>query len=241
MKQNEIDLYSLLGQAWYNILSEDTKKKLIVALEQVQECLDLGEVICPEKKNVLRVFKAMSPHEIKVLILGQDPYYTRCPVTKQLYADGFAFSTPDTNSVPKSLQIILDAIEKEYYFSEGFREPRQNISTDLTRWVNQGVFLLNTALTVRLGTSLSHNKIWYRFTIGLLKDLSIALPDIVYLLWGNEAKALKEFIHISTHRRKILEDIHPNAVSYNPTLTFNGKFEAANRILIELNKTPIIW
>jgi uracil-DNA glycosylase len=202
----------------------------------------------PERKDIFRVF-SMPLNEIKVVILGQDPYANGEAV-------GLSFAVNSAESMPASLRIIKGEIENKdtlWYF----KKYEDAMWKTLTHWVQQGVFLLNTALTVQQGITGSHLGYWYWFTREVIKIIS-AQTKPVWLLWGAKAKGFKDFIEcriVVTRPEEqisgttegfnfILEADHPAAETYpNSKAKFTGcnHFNLCNKILVAKNQSQIKW
>lgn len=135
---------------------------------------------CPEKKDIFRVF-SMSIEDINVVILGQDPY------ARKEVANGLAFAT-NNKETPYSLEVIYSEIERSFY-SRDFTPERLNIiDNNLLHWHQQGIFLLNTALTVQEGKPNSHTKYWQWFTQKVIEYITEYTTGLVWLLWGKKAQ-----------------------------------------------------
>lgn len=186
--------------------------------------------IYPSSEKVYKAFEEPFK-DINVVILGQDPYHT------PNMAMGLAFSVPPTTPyerVPPSLKNIFEEIENDVY--DGLYLDR---NPDLTRWSKQGVFLLNTCLTVEKGVALSHQNIgWGRFTSIVVQHLANRSEPTVFMLWGNHAKKCKNLIHNKHHL--VLEAAHPSPFSYEG---YKGckHFSKCNEYLKSNNIEPIIW
>lgn len=155
-----------------------------------------NEVCYPSKGLIFNAFNLCPFDKVRVVILGQDPYYNG-------QAMGLSFSVPDEVKLPPSLRKIYKEI------GEDLCKPKPE-SGDLTRWAEQGVLLLNTTLTVRAGTANSHKDLgWREFTDAVIKALSEHREHIVFMLWGNDAKEKKRLI--DTERHCIIESYHPAA------------------------------
>lgn len=181
----------------------------------------------PEWKNIFSIFKICSLKNIKVIILGQDPYHQ----PKQ--AHGLAFSVEEGVMLPPSLKNIYQEIENDLKI-------KNSSSGYLLPWAKQGVFLLNTVLTVRYNQPNSHKKYnWTIFTDNVIKYLSSKKEDLVFILWGNNAKSKKNLIDSKKHL--IIESVHPSPLSaYNGF--FNSKqFSKTNEWLIDHSLEPINW
>ena len=159
--------------------------------------IEYKEVCYPPKDRIFNAFNLCPFNNVKVVILGQDPYH------EQGQAMGLSFSVPDGVKLPPSLRKIY----KEIHSDLGKPIPT---SGDLTRWAEQGVLLLNTTLTVRAGAANSHKNLgWQNFTDAAIKALSEHREHIVFMLWGNDAKKKKNLIDINRHC--IIESYHPAA------------------------------
>ena len=192
--------------------------------------------IFPYENQIFNCFKLCSLNTIKVVVLGQDPYINKFTiddvVTSQ--AMGLSFSVPNGIKIPPS----LDNIFKELHTDLDISIPK---SGDLTKWATQGVFLLNCSLTVREGSSNSHKKVWKTFSQELLKYISENTSNVVFLLWGGDAKTKKKLI-TNQNNHLILESGHPSPLSANKGHWFGNKhFSKTNTYLSEHDKVPIDW
>ena len=152
----------------------------------------------PPGKLVFNAFNLCPFDKVKVVILGQDPYH------EQGQAMGLSFSVPEKIKLPLSLRKIYKEIEEDLCYSM----PK---SGNLTRWAEQGVLLLNTTLTVREAKPNSHKRLkWQNFTDAAIKALNKNRENIVFMLWGNDAKRKKRLI--DTERHHIIESYHPTAM-----------------------------
>lgn len=196
-----------------------------------------GKLITPLDINCFRAFKECKYDNLKVVIIGQDPYPGL--KNKVLEADGLAFSytrtTPDDNHIPKSLKVIFKEVERDYY--NNITEYADVINdTNLSRWSKQGVLLLNTALTTIVGTAGVHADIWAPFTKYVLNTISENNPGTIFMLWGGFAQSYVKFINDKTNH--ILLAPHPAAQFYSGgKITFSecGHFTKANKIIEESN------
>ena len=185
--------------------------------------------IFPKRKNIFRAFKLVEPQNIKVVIIGQDPY------CKKGQATGLAFSVNKDTKIPPSLENIFKEIENEYHFSMKKKDG------DLTYLAKEGCLLLNTILTVRENFPLSHNINEYKeFIKDVLKYIDNLDQYIVFLLWGNEAKKYKKYI--KNKKRLILTSGHPSPLSANKGKWFgNNHFIKTNCFLEKHNLSKINW
>lgn len=182
--------------------------------------------IFPAKAHVFRAF-CSDLNEVKVVILGQDPYHTPGA------AHGLAFSVPDSQPIPPSLVNIYKEIDDEY-------GSHQNTTGNLKSWQEQGVLLLNNVLTVEAHRAGSHRgKGWETFTEATVKYLNAERPHLVFILWGRDARSKKNLIDTSKHL--ILESAHPSPLSAYNGFFGNGHFKKTNDFLREHDLSEITW
>jgi uracil-DNA glycosylase len=182
--------------------------------------------------NLFKAFTFIKNNDVKVVILGQDPYYTKgtCVKTNKNipYATGLAFGVPKTISkIPPSLKNILKEANS------------RNTDYSLESWAKQGVLLLNTALTVEDNNPGVHIKFWEKEISQLIEKISITFPDTIFLLWGNHAKSYRK--HIKKYNCYVLESSHPSPLSASKGFLGCGHFKKVNKILYKLEKNKIIW
>lgn len=208
---------------------EINKKKLIEIdeyLEEEKRKYSDELRIFPKEEIRFLAFDLCSFEDIKVCILGQDPYH------QEGQAMGLCFSVPADVKTPPSLVNIF----KELYQDLGI----QKIDGDLTSWAKQGVLLLNSSLSVKESCANSHSKLWKDFTDDAIKYISDEREGIIFILWGTNAKSKKKFIDDNKHY--ILESNHPSPLSANRGGFFGCKhFSKCNEILLRNNKTQIEW
>lgn len=191
----------------------------IVGINSVLKAIENREST-PARQSIFKAFTLALP-EVKVLILGQDPYPT------EGVADGLAFSSGTAGVIPASLRNIFT----EYCADLGFSEPT---SGNLRPWLDSGVLLLNTALTTEIGERDKHKGVgWQPLISTILTEL--ANRDVVAILWGNSAKSQGE-----RFSRKI-ESVHPSPLSAHRGFFGSKPFSKANTKLIELGGEPIDW
>ena len=185
------------------------------------------KTIYPDMYNIFNSMKNTSFKDVKVVILGQDPYHEKGQ------AMGLSFSVPKGEKIPPSLVNIYKEIESE----TGDKMPPHG---DLTGWAKQGVLLLNTVLTVREHFANSHKgKGWEEFTDAIIKKISKNCDGVVFLLWGANARSKKALIDKDKHL--ILETVHPSPLSAYNGFFGCGHFIKANEYLIGKGKKPINW
>lgn len=185
------------------------------------------QVIYPPGPLIFNAFDSCPWDNVRVVILGQDPYINPGQ------AMGLCFSVPDGIPKPPSLQNIF----KEILSETGQPVPA---SGNLERWAQQGVLLLNTVMTVRAGLSNSHQgKGWEEFTDTVIRRLSEQKEGLVFLLWGSPARKKAELIDAGRHL--ILESAHPSPMSVTRGFFGNGHFLKCNEWLNKKGQSPIIW
>lgn len=215
-----------IGNNWDDILKEEYNKPYFEKLMNFIEDEYSKYTIYPDKNNIYNALKLTPPDKVKVVILGQDPYINKDQ------ANGLSFSVQPGIATPPSLRNIFREQRKDL----GIIQPN---SGDLTKWAEQGVLLLNTTLTVRAGLSNSHQgKGWGIFTDSIIKYLG-QKENIVFMLWGNNAKAKRKLIDSS--KNLILEAAHPSPLSATRGFFGCQHFSKANTYLIEHNLSPIDW
>ncbi|MFO0743960.1 MAG: uracil-DNA glycosylase [Candidatus Paceibacterota bacterium] len=192
------------------------------------EYLDKNKKIFPEAKNVFKAFDLTPFSKVKVIILGQDPYHD----DKQ--ANGLCFSVPKGLVLPPSLKNIYKEIETDLNIKKDFTDG------DLGKWAEQGVFLLNSILTVIAHNPASHrNKGWESFTNEVIKTLSDKRQNLVFMLWGNYAKSKKSLI--DTKRHLVLEAPHPSPFSVHTGFFGCKHFSKCNEYLKKNQIGEIDW
>ncbi len=188
-----------------------------------------GKTIFPSSQNLFKVFETLDYSEIKVVILGQDPYHNEGQAT------GLAFGVPNLfYPKPPSLKNIIKELETDLNIKVDSRK------SDLSGWLNQGVFLLNTVLSVRKSEPLSHQDIgWEHFTDFVLNLLNGRKEPLVFILWGSSAQKKKSLISANHH--KIIEAPHPSPLSAYRGFFGSKPFSKVNHFLEISKKTPIDW
>lgn len=188
--------------------------------------------IVPEKKNLFNAFKLCQLNNLKVCILGQDPYpqiINRIPV-----AHGLSFSSNVESFKPKSLENIFKELEDDLY--DGFDLNTSIRSVNLEDWAKQGVLLLNTSLTTFEGEMGAHLGIWDSFIEEVFKVINENSSGIIFVLWGGHAKKYKSKIDLNLHY--VLESGHPSPLSANKGHWFGNKhFSKINEIIEKNNGT----
>lgn len=215
------------GNNWNEVLKDEFKKEYYLNLRKVLKQEYQQYTIYPSMYDIFNAFKYTDYFDVKVVIIGQDPYH------EPGQAHGLCFSVQDNIAHPASLRNIF----KELNTDLGLPYPK---SGNLIPWAKQGVLLLNTVLTVREHCANSHKNIgWEIFTNRVIELLNARNAPIIFVLWGNDAKQKRKLITNSNHY--ILTAAHPSPLS-----AYNGffgckHFSKINQILIENNFEPISW
>ena len=216
-----------ISQKWDEILSEEFNSPTYLSLREFLKEEYSTRTIYPPMFDIFNALKKVELENVKVVILGQDPYH------EEGQAMGLSFSVQKGIIKPPSLVNIYKEITSE----TGAVMPDHG---DLTGWANQGVLLLNTVLTVRAHQANSHkNKGWEQFTDGVIKKISSLNSGVVFMLWGANARSKKQLIDGSKHL--ILECAHPSPLSAYNGFFGCGHFNKANDYLKGIGKTPIDW
>ncbi len=213
--------------SWEPLLSYEVLKPYYLKIQQFLERQDkLGKVIYPPRKDIFNAFNLTTPQNVKVVIIGQDPYHGYGQ------AHGLCFSVKKGAKIPPSLRNIFKELEDDIGCEI-------SIHGDLSHWASQGVFLLNTILTVEEKQASSHQGIgWEEFTDKVIQIISDNKEKVVFILWGNYARK-KEYL-IDSKNHLVIESAHPAAEIYagGKAGFFGSKpFSRANQYL----KSPIDW
>lgn len=215
--------------SWQQLLGEEKRQPYFVdTLTQVEQARQAGQVIYPPQSDVFNAFKLTELDNLKVVLLGQDPYHG------PNQAHGLAFSVRHGVRVPPSLQNMYKELALEY---PEFVIPAHGCLED---WAKQGVLLLNTVLTVVATEANSHRHLgWEQFTDKVIAQISTHCQGIVFLLWGSHAQKKGRFI--DRQRHYVLEAPHPSPLSAHRGFLGCGHFKQANELLVKQGKTPINW
>jgi uracil-DNA glycosylase len=213
-----------IEKSWKEVLKDEFEKPYFKELTAfVKDEYETGTVY-PHPKNILNAFELTPFNEVRVVILGQDPYHGAGQ------AHGLSFSVVEGVRNPPSLQNMYKELEGD------LGKPVDTSSGDLTRWAKQGVLLLNSTLTVRAGSPGSHQgKGWEQFTDAAIKALSDKREHLVFILWGNYAKAKGAYIDRSKHL--VIESPHPSPLSAHSGFFGSKPFSKTNEYLAH----PIEW
>ena len=217
----------MIGNDWDLVLEEEFEKEYFKEIMSFVEEEYKTKTIYPPREEIFNAFKLCPPNNVKVVILGQDPYHEKGQ------AHGLAFSTPEGHPIPRSLKNIFKEIKEEY----DYPIPESGC---LESWAKQGVFLLNTVLTVEEANANSHSKCgWQTFTDNVIKILNEQDRPIVFLLWGKQAELKKELIGNPNHL--VLISSHPSPFSDRRGFFGCNHFKLANEFLKDNNLEEINW
>lgn len=212
---------------WLSFLkNHDLKKQLLSIEARLEEEIKLGKIIFPKRENIFRSLQLVQPDEVKVVILGQDPYHNFNQ------ADGLAFSVSNCQSLPPSLINIFIEIENDLNI-------KIEKKGDLGGIAKQGVLLLNSILTVEKNNPGSHKNVgWEKLTDIIISSLSV-MGNIVFILWGNFAK--KKSNLIDKNINLVINSSHPSPFSAYKGFFGSKPFSKCNDYLISKGKEPIEW
>lgn len=217
----------ILHNSWNNILGDEFEKEYYTKLHIFLVTEYKTKTIFPNMYDIFNALHYTEYQDVKVVILGQDPYHG------PNQAHGLSFSVKPGIPTPPSLKNIF----KELHSDLGCYIPNNGY---LKSWADQGVLLLNTVLTVQAGNANSHkNKGWEIFTDKVISVLNDRKDPIIFILWGNNAISKKKLITNKQHY--ILQSAHPSPLSANRGFFGSRPFSKTNEILKQLGKKPIDW
>lgn len=218
-----------LEPSWLEILKDEFEKDYMVKLRAfLKQEKEASFVVYPKNQDIFNAFAKTPFDDVKVVIIGQDPYHGANQ------AHGLSFSVQKGITVPPSLQNIFKELKDEY---PEFTIPKNG---DLTHWAEQGVLMLNATLTVRANQAGSHQKKgWEIFTDKVIQEISNRKKDVIFLLWGKFAQAKSELIDQQKHH--LLMAAHPSPFAAHNGFFGCDHFLEANTILEEFGIEPIDW
>lgn len=217
----------MIGNDWDLALEDEFKKDYFLKILDFIDGEYDSKTVYPPYDEIFNAFKFTPLSNVKVVILGQDPYH------EEGQAHGLAFSTPEGRPTPRSLKNIFKEINAEF----DFPVPESGC---LEKWARQGVFLLNTVLTVVEGEANSHSKCgWQTFTDNVIRTLNRNANPTVFMLWGKQAEKKKELITNPNHL--VLITSHPSPFSARRGFLGCNHFRMANEFLKENNIEEIDW
>ena len=216
-----------LEPSWKNALSEEFRREYFAGLKQfLMKQKELGKEFYPPGSKIFEAFRLTPFNDVKVVILGQDPYHG------PNQAHGLCFSVQEPTKPPPSLINIFKELENDL----GFERP---LHGNLSSWALQGVFLLNTVLTVSPGKAGSHRKQgWENFTNAVIRTLSEKRDHLVFILWGRDAQA-KESVINGDHC--IIKSVHPSPLSAHNGFFGSKPFSRSNEYLQTYGLKPVNW
>ena len=212
---------------WYEMLKNEFESAYFADIKTFLIEEKRQHIVYPPSSLIFNAFNLTPFDNVKVVILGQDPYHN------EGQAHGLAFSVPDNIQKPPSLQNIFKELSQDL----GIPMP---LHGNLEKWAKEGVLLLNASLTVRAHMAASHAKIgWQRFTDAAIKALSDKKENLVFILWGNYAIAKESIINHNKHL--ILKTVHPSPLSASRGFFGCHHFSKTNEYLINKGIQPINW
>jgi uracil-DNA glycosylase len=218
-----------LNSSWQTILSDEIAKPYFLELMDFVDQEYKNSVCFPPKELIFSAFNTCSFENVKVVIIGQDPYHGDAE------ANGLSFSVNDSVRIPPSLRNIFREINSDF---DSIFMPN---SGNLMAWAQQGILLLNASLTVRKDNPNSHKHLkWNLFTDAVIQKISDEKENVVFMLWGSFAQ--KKGAKINREKHLVLESGHPSPMSANQGKWFGNKhFSQANLYLEKNNLEPIHW
>ena len=217
-----------IDPTWKWVLEEEFKKPYFNELTEFVKKEYASEVVYPPPKHIFRAFDLCPFDKVKVVILGQDPYHS------PRQANGLCFAVNEGVTLPPSLQNIFKEIESD------IGRPIAHRTGDLERWATQGVLLLNATLTVKARMAGSHQgRGWEQFTDATIAALSAEREHLVFILWGNYARA--KGVHIDRAKHLVIESPHPSPFSAHSGFFGSRPFSRANAYLQEHGETAVDW
>lgn len=216
-------------QSWQNFLQQQQQQEYFEQIQNyVANARQQGKVVYPPEDDVFSAFTVTPLDQVKVVILGQDPYHGPDQ------AHGLSFSVKPGVKTPPSLANMYKELATDI---DGFTIPDHGY---LQSWAEQGVLLLNTVLTVEQGNAHSHAKIgWETFTDKVIEHIDQECEGVIFLLWG--AHAQKKGKKINTQKHHVLKSAHPSPLSAYRGFFGCQHFSQTNTLLQAMNKTPITW
>ena len=215
------------GNTWDEILYDIVNSEKYEQIRSFLKSEYSSYTIYPEMDKIFTAFKLTDYNDIKVVILGQDPYH------EYGQAQGVSFSVPTGIKIPPSLQNIYKELKSDL----GITPPN---SGDITLWAKRGVLLLNTVLTVREGQANSHKNCgWQWFTDKVIEKISLREKPVVFILWGGNARSKKKII--DTNKHFIIESAHPSPLSAYNGFFGSKPFSKTNEFLKMKNLGEIDW
>lgn len=216
----------MINKKWDIVLKDEFQKEYFKKLGIFVKQEYQNKQIFPPYEHIFDALRFTDYDEVKVVILGQDPYHG------ENEAHGLSFSVHNDVKTPPSLINILKELRNDLNVIRN--------ESDLTTWAKQGVLLLNSIMTVEKDKPLSHkNKGWETFTDTIIQKLNEREEPVIFVLWGSFARSKKEFI--TNPRHVIIESVHPSPLSANRGFFGSKPFSKINKNLLNRGKSPIKW
>ena len=217
----------MFGNDWDDILTEEINKEYFQNLIEFVKKEYKEKIIYPKQTEIFKAFRNTAYQDVKVVILGQDPYHG----VNQ--AEGLSFSVKVGVNKPPSLQNIFKELQSDL----GYSIPEHG---SLVSWTNEGVLLLNTVLTVEAGKPASHKDLgWEKFTDSVIRKVNEKSTPVVFILWGSFARSKKQLITNPNHC--IIESNHPSPFSAYNGFFGSKPFSKTNQFLKSKGIEPINW
>ena len=217
------------GNDWDEVFAGEFDKPYYVQLRDFLKKEYSSHAVYPRMEDMWTAFKLTPFKEVKVVILGQDPYHGPGQ------AHGLSFSVKPGVKIPPSLRNMFKELQSDI----GCAIPETGT---LTGWAKQGVLMLNTVLTVREGEAHSHRKKgWELFTDEVIRRLSERSEPVVFVLWGIPAQEKKKLIDLDGAKNAIIESVHPSPLSASRGFFGSAPYSKTNRILERWNESPVDW
>jgi uracil-DNA glycosylase len=219
-----------LEASWLHVLKSEFEQPYMLKLKEFLKAeKSAGNIIYPKSSDIFNAFNTTAFDDVKVVILGQDPYHG------PQQAHGLSFSVQKGVDIPPSLRNIYKELQTDI---PGFAIPQHG---NLTGWAQQGVLLLNATLTVQAANAGSHQKKgWEQFTDTVIKKISDEKQGVVFILWGNYAQSKSVLIDPTKHL--VIKSTHPSPLAVSRGGFFGSRpFSKTNEYLIKQGKTPIDW
>ncbi len=216
-----------LNKEWSLFLDEELNSNTFNQLYKFINEEYKTKTLFPKFENIFRAFNLLTPSEVKVVIIGQDPYHS------ENQANGWAFSVYKECKIPPSLKNIFKELRDDTFC----KEPKNG---NLEKWSDSGVLLINSVLTVESGKAHSHkNKGWELFSDSIIKKLSLEYENIVFILWGNPSQ--KKALLVDASKHLILKAPHPSPLSSYRGFFGSKPFSRTNEYLDKHGKVKIDW
>lgn len=212
----------MIDSSWNSIFETNEFLEFFKKVEKEYE----KNTVYPEKENIFNAFKTTSYENVKVVIIGQDPYHGEGE------AMGLSFSVNKSVKIPPSLRNIYKELKNDLGIEKS--------DGDLSSWAKEGVLLLNSVLTVEKDIASSHKKLgWEKYTDEVIKLINCKNTPVVFILWGNFARKKKDLI--TNNKHLVIESVHPSPLSANRGFFNTKPFSRTNKFLEENKMQGINW